>query len=237
MPYKFSIVVPCYNEEKNVPLVVEKFSKAIKRDDMQVVLVDNGSKDNSAKIMKQLQKKHTFIKIVTVTVNQGYGFGILSGLKEADGEYIGRTHADLQTDPKDVMKAFTIIEKEHFPKDIYIKGWRKKRPLFDQVFSIGMGLFESVYLGEKLYEINAQPNIFHRSFFESRENPPYDFALDLYVLYMAQKKHLDIVRFPVYFPARIHGTSSRNTGLAAKRKFIKRTLTFSQKLKASLKDI
>ena len=121
MPYKFSIVVPCYNEEKNIPLLVERFAKAIKRDDVQVVLVDNGSRDDSAKIMKQRQKKHTFIKIVTVKVNQGYGFGIISGLKEADGDYIGRTHADLQTDPKDVIKAFDIIEKEHFPKDIYVK--------------------------------------------------------------------------------------------------------------------
>ena len=90
-------------------------------------------------------------------------------------------------------------------------------------------------MGERLHDINAQPNIFHRSFFESWDNPPHDFSLDLYALYMAKKRKISVVRFDVLFPERIHGTSSWNTGFAAKKKFIKRTLDFSSKLKKRLK--
>jgi len=131
---------------------------------------------------------------VIVKENEGYGFGIASGLLEAKGEFIGYTHADMQTDPADPIKALEIIEKQSNPKECYIKGDRKGRPLFDQFFTMGMSLFETLYLGTKLWDINAQPNIFHRSFFDSVKNScPKDFSLDLYLLYMAKKKGLNVI--------------------------------------------
>lgn len=232
---KLSIIVPCYNESKNIPLILEKFASVIKRDDVEVILVNNGSTDNSQMVLDELLPKYLFSKVVKVEVNQGYGFGITSGLLEAKGEFIGYTHADMQTDPADPLKALEIIEKQPNPTKCYIKGDRKGRPLFDQFFTIGMSLFETLYLGMKLWDINAQPNIFHRSFFDSiKESCPKDFSLDLYLLYMAQKNGLDVIRFDVVFPMRIHGESSWNNGLASKWKFIKRTIDFSVKLKKEL---
>ncbi len=100
-----------------------------------------------------------------------------------------------------------------------------------------MSLFETFYLHTKLYDINAQPNIFPRVFFDEWQNPPYDFALDLYALYMARRKNLKVIRFPVLFPERIYGESKWNTGLKAKWKFIKRTMEFSVKLKKELRNL
>ena len=97
-------------------------------------------------------------------VNQGYGYGILHGLKSCNSEYVGWTHADMQTDPNDVVKAWGIA-KESPEKNVYVKGNRKGRPLGDSFFTWGMGVFESIYMGKKLYDINAQPNIFPKSFF------------------------------------------------------------------------
>lgn len=227
---KLSIVVPCYNEEENIPLILERFSQCIARDDVEVILVNNGSLDKSEQVLEALLPSYTFARTVLVPVNQGYGFGILSGLREARGEFIGWTHADMQTDPNDVLKALEIIEKSG-SKNIYVKGNRRNRPLFDQVFTWGMSLFESILLFLPLWDINAQPNIFPKSFYESWSNPPSDFSLDLYALYMAKKKGLMVKRFDVVFPERIHGESSWNTGLKAKWKFIKRTVDFSVRLR------
>ncbi|MGB5692800.1 MAG: glycosyltransferase family 2 protein [Flavobacteriaceae bacterium] len=232
---KLSVVVPCYNEAKNIPLILSGFDRVIQRNDIEVVLVNNGSTDNSEEVFAALIPDYPFAHLVNVVENKGYGFGVLSGLEKARGEFIGWTHADMQTDPKDVIKALAIIENENNNKNIYVKGDRKGRPFFDQFFTSGMSLFETVYMGERLHDINAQPNIFHRDFFASWENPPHDFALDLYALYMAKKQKIKVVRFDVLFPERIHGTSSWNTSLAAKKKFIMRTLQFSKKLKKSLK--
>ena len=229
---KLSIVVPCYNEKDNIPLILERFSEVINGGDLEVILVDNGSTDGSAQVFEELLPRYSFARTVTVEVNQGYGYGILQGLKECRGEYIGWTHADMQTDPGDILRAYNIIQEERGL--VFVKGNRKGRPLFDQFFTWGMSLFETCYLHERLYDINAQPNIFPRIFYLEWEEPPYDFSLDLYALYMARRKGLKVLRFPVDFPERVHGESKWNTGLASKWKFIKRTLDFSVRLKKEL---
>jgi glycosyltransferase involved in cell wall biosynthesis len=232
---KLSIIVPCYNEAKNIPLILEKFASVIKRSDIEILFVNNGSKDISQELFDQMISKYFFAKVIKIEVNQGYGFGIVSGLRVAKGEYIGYTHADMQTDPADALKALEIIERQPNPKNFFVKGDRKGRSLFDQLFTIGMSLFETIYLSTKLWDINAQPNIFHRSFFESiKDNCPKDFSLDLYLLYIAKKKKLNIIRFDVIFPDRIYGSSNWNVGIASKCKFIKRTIEFSIKLKKRL---
>ena len=180
---KLSIVVPCYNEEKNIHLILEKFDKVIRTDDIEVILVNNGSTDNSEEIFNKLVPKYSFAKVVTLKDNQGYGFGITSGLREAKGEFIGYTHADMQTDPNDVLKALKIIEDQEDSKNCYVKGNRIGRSFLDLFFTLGMSFLESIYLRKNLWDINAQPNIFHKSFFEIISYPPKDFSLDLFLLY------------------------------------------------------
>ena len=228
---KLSVVIPCYDEADNIPLILERFDGIIKRDDIEVVLVDNGSTDSSPEVLNTLLPKYPFAKTIRVEVNQGYGYGIVQGLKVSTGEFIGWTHADMQTDPADLLKALDIIEKRNYAEELFIKGNRKGRPLFDQFFTSGMSAFETLYMGVKLYDENAQPNVFSKKFFETWINPPKDFSLDLYALFMAQKSGLHIERFDVMFPKRVHGTSHWNTGLVSKWKFIKRTVGFSRKLK------
>ncbi|MBF0508715.1 MAG: glycosyltransferase [Deltaproteobacteria bacterium] len=232
---KLSIVIPCYNEQNNIPLILARFAGAITREDIEVILVNNGSTDDSAQILRTLVPRYPFARTVLVPVNLGYGFGIISGLKEATGEYIGWTHADLQTDPQDTVRALDIIETSGNPTNIYVKGKRTGRAWFDNLFTIGMSFFETLYLHKWLWDINAQPNIFHRRLYEQWGEPPHDFALDLFALYMARQYRFELIRFEVIFPERIHGQSSWNTGLKAKWKFIKRTIGFSARLKQDMK--
>lgn len=231
---KLTVVVPCYNEAENIPLILNRFNEVIGKRNIEVILVNNGSTDCSAEVIKELVPEYHFTRTVCVPVNQGYGYGIIQGLKVADGDYIGWTHADMQTDPADIVKAYQIIKKRKDEK-VFIKGNRKGRPVFDEIFTKGMGIFESVYFKMPLVDINAQPNIFPKEFFDSWRNPPFDFALDLYALFWAKQQRLKVVRFAVDFPERIYGESKWNTdGLKSKWKFIKRTLKFSRELKHSL---
>lgn len=231
---KLSIIIPCFNEEKNILLILNSFKKVIIRDDVEVILVDNNSTDDTSEVLKKIIPNFPFARSIRED-NKGYGYAILAGLKEARGEYIGWTHGDMQTPPDDVLKALNIIEAHGNPKNIFVKGNRKGRPIFDQIFTWGMGIFESIYLGKIIYDINAQPNIFHKSFLKKWTNPPGDFSLDLYALYLAKKYSFQTVRFFVHFPKRLHGESSWNTGFDSKWKFIKRTICFSVRLKKIVK--
>jgi glycosyltransferase involved in cell wall biosynthesis len=55
---KLSVIVPCYNEVKNIPLILEKFASVIKRPDIEILFVNNGSKDTSQEVFDQLIPKY-----------------------------------------------------------------------------------------------------------------------------------------------------------------------------------
>jgi glycosyltransferase involved in cell wall biosynthesis len=229
---ELSVVVPCYNEEKNIPLIVDRFAEVAAKDvDVQIRLVDNGSTDNSADVMADLAEKNDFLRITAVEKNQGYGYGIQRGLEDAQGAYLCWTHADMQTDPIDTVRAYEIAQSREDPKSCYVKGDRKGRPFIDSFFTKGMSLFETVLMGTRLRDINAQPNLFHRSLLDRVNDPPDGFSFDLYFYYMAKRLGYDIVRFDVQFSDREHGEAKGGSTLRGKWRLTKRTLSYSLELK------
>jgi hypothetical protein len=169
---------------------------------------------------------------VRVPVNQGYGYGITSGLAEARAAVVGWTHADLQTDPADVLRAMPFFEVTG--QRVMVKGRRYGRPAADRVFTAGMSAFETVLLRRPLRDINAQPTLFSRELLDLWGEPPADFSLDLFALWSAQEHGFEIRRLAVIFAPRKWGASSWNTDWAAKKKFIRRTLDYSLQLRKSL---
>ena len=202
-----SLILPCYNEKDNLVALFERLDLLVKAcDKIEIVLVNNGSNDGSDKVfeLEVSKRNNETFKIVHVKENKGYGFGILSGLRAAKGDVLAVTHADRQTDPMDVLKAYDIYNNKG-QQNLLVKGFRKNRKISEAVFSYGMGLLASMVLGTRLTEINAQPKLFSKSFFDTYEhNAPNDFSLDLYLLYQA-KKHGQIIDFPVYFSKRVAG--------------------------------
>jgi glycosyltransferase involved in cell wall biosynthesis len=230
---KFSLIIPCYNEAANLPLLLDRCKEVAHRPDVEVILVDNGSTDNSPEILVSLLPQYLGCRSVRVEKNQGYGFGILTGLRAASGDILGWTHADMQTDPQDALRGLNLVEK--YGSNSFVKGRRYGRPLGDVAFTVAMSFFETLLLAKPLWDINAQPTMFSRQFFETWNEPPHDFSLDLYAYYQARLTELDVHRFPVLFGERAHGVSHWNVNWAAKRKFIRRTIDFSLQLRKSLK--
>jgi len=226
---KFSLVIPCYNEAANLPLLLERCKELAVRPDVEVVLVDNGSTDSTTEVLENLLPKYPGCRSIRVEKNQGYGFGIVSGLKAAKGEILGWTHADMQTDPQDALFGLELFGK--YGDEIFVKGRRYGRPFMDVVFTFGMSIFETILLTRPMWDINAQPTMFSRNFFESWTDPPDDFSLDLYAYYQAQRCGLKVYRFPVRFGERAHGVSHWNVNWTAKQKFIRRTVDFSLQMK------
>ena len=227
-----SIIIPCYNEELSIPKLIDNCMNII-NNNIEIIIVDNGSIDNTFKILNKSNLPHNIVPI-RIEKNIGYGNGILTGLNHANGEVLSWTHADLQTDLSDVIKGYNLYKKELLNKICVVKGKRKKRNLFDAFFTFLMGLYCSILLGKCLYDINAQPKIFHRSFLEKFEKTPLDFSLDLYVLYFFSLNKINIKSIPVFFNKRQYGVSKGGGTLKGKFKLIKRTLSYIHHLKKSL---
>ena len=234
MSPRLSLVIPCYNEARNLPLLVDRCNAVFRDADAEVILVDNGSTDDTPAVLAKLLAADGPIRTVRVPVNEGYGHGILEGLRAAKGTILAWTHADMQTDPEDALRGLGLFAADADPNALFVKGRRVSRPLPDVFFTISMAAFEMLLLRVPLWDINAQPTMFSRTFFESWRTPPKDFALDLYAYYMARSARMRIRRFPVRFGSRAHGHSSWNVSPAAKLKFIRRTIAYSFNLVRSM---
>ena len=235
-----SLILPCYNEKDNLVALFERLDLLVTAsDEIEIVLVNNGSNDGSDIVFEQevLRRNKEIFKIVHVKENKGYGFGILSGLRAANGNVLAVTHADRQTDPIDVLKAYEIY-RNNGDLNLLVKGFRKNRKISEAVFSYGMGLLASMVLGIRLSEINAQPKLFSKSFFDTHgHDAPNDFSLDLYLLYQA-KKHGQIIDFPVYFSKRVAGEAKGGSGSSfkVKWKLIKRSFKYIFELKRMISN-
>jgi len=228
---QYSLIIPCYNEAKNIPVLLKKIKPLLVNKSIQVVMMNNGSTDDSDSVIDKLKPKVTNFKYVIVPKNKGYGYGIIQGLKASDGDIIGWTHADLQTNPADFLRAITFFDMDQHS---FVKGKRFGRSFMDYFLTFGMSVFETLLFKKRMFDINAQPTVFSKQFFKSLPTPPNDFALDLFFYFHAVQKGLTIRRFPVLFGRRFAGTSSWNTGWLARYKFIKRTIEFSLKLKRNM---
>jgi len=241
--YRLSIVIPCYNEVENLPELFKSLDPLpLKEQGLEIILVNNGSTDGSAAVFDRelAGRDGRVFRLVNVAKNLGYGFGILSGLRAAHGPLLAVTHADRQTDPMDVLKALDMYSKAtaQHQKTLLVKGYRKNRKASEAFFSWGMGLLSSLALGTRLTEINAQPKLFSRSFFQQVDAAaPHDFSLDLYLLYHA-KKSGNIMDFPVFFAPRVAGEAKGGSGSSWKtrRKLIKRILRYIFELRRSVKS-
>ncbi len=205
-----SIVLPCYNEAKSIPDILRRFSQVIGKRPVELILVNNGSFDNTPEVLdKELKNpKYKFARTVLVKKNQGYGYGIMFGLKHCKGDIVSYTHADQQCDPNDVIRAYDELIRQSDIKNVLLKGKRKKRVFSEFIITKGLQVLAFLITWKSFNDINGQPKVFHRSFLEKLNNPPNDFKLDLYIQYIALKNKMKVISIPVDFGRRKHGKSN-----------------------------
>ena len=235
--YVLSVILPCYNESSSIVGIISSIKSALQgRNDVEIILVDNGSTDSTPQVMEQaLQGEHNKqFKTLRIEKNIGYGHGIMEGVRIASGEVIAWTHADLQTDPADVLEAYKIfVDHPEYPNCI-LKGRRVGRNPLDTLFTGGMSILSTLLLREHFSDVNAQPKMFHRNFLEKLTESPKDFSLDLYLLYQARVQKYQILEHHVNFGKRLFGESKGGGTLKGKLRLIQRTWKYMIKLKREL---
>ena len=235
-----SIVVPCYNEGENLPNLIGRFEALAAKSqesaglDWELILVDNGSVDGSDAVFERelARPGREFARVVTVpSPNVGYGHGIMTGLRAARGDVLAWTHADGQTPPADIFKAFAVLARSADPAHTIVKGRRRRRPVKDQLFTLGMQAVATIVLGANLEDINGQPKAFPRTLLDLATAPPVDLSLDLYFFWLAKRSGFAVESFDVDFGAREHGESKWAFNWRSKARNIARSVTFMAALR------
>lgn len=119
---KISIVVGVYNEEENIKPLVEAITKAMKDYDYELIYVDDGSTDNTAKEIRSIDDER--ITLIQLKKNFGQSSAMAAGIDHAEGEYIITLDGDLQNDPSDIPAMLKKLKDEDLD---LVAGIRKKR--------------------------------------------------------------------------------------------------------------
>ena len=111
-----SVIVPCYNEEENVPYFYEELMKLTpffeeKKLTLELIYVDDGSKDGTVSEVKKLNEKDDRVKLVSFSRNFGKEAAIYAGFSKSKGDYVVMMDADLQDPPSLLPKMFHYIEE------------------------------------------------------------------------------------------------------------------------------
>lgn len=221
-----TLIIPCYNEKNNLDEIINKCEKLIKTEVIKIILVNNGSTDGSNLILDKIKNQKIYIH--HIKKNDGYGNGIMEGIKLANTQFIGWTHADLQTNLEDILQ---IIKSLNNQEDLFIKGLRKKRNFTSNILTFFMSVTETVIFQKFLWDINAQPTIFSKQLLEEISNPPKNFMLDLYFYVKAKKLNFEIKRFNVFFYKRKFGKSNWDYNFKNKIKTIIGAIVYSINLR------
>ena len=137
---KISVVVSCYNEEKALPLFYEEMERVRKKDfegivEFEYIFVNDGSKDNTLKIIKELNQKDPKVRYISFSRNFGKEAAMYAGLEAAEGDYVTLMDADLQDPPALLKQMYDAIKNEGYDSVGTRRVTRKGEPPIRSFFA------------------------------------------------------------------------------------------------------
>jgi glycosyltransferase involved in cell wall biosynthesis len=166
-----SVVIPLFNEEESLPELAAWIEKVMIENNFsyEIIMIDDGSKDNSWQVVEELQSKNPYIKGIKFRRNYGKSAALYCGFDVAQGDVVITMDADLQDSPDEVPGLFKMIKDDGFD---LVSGWKKKR--FDPVLS--KNIPSKIYnftvrciTGIKLHDMNCGLKAYRKNVIKSIE--------------------------------------------------------------------
>jgi len=211
---KFSIVIPAYNEHRRIGETLHRVLGHLHEQnwDAEVVVVDDGSRDDTAEIIQGFAAQNPEIRLVSNPGNQGKGYAVRNGMLNARGQILLFTDADLSSPLSEATKLFAALGAG---ADVAIGSrWLdpslqfQRQPLKRRIYSRAFNLYLRVLLGIRFRDTQCGFKAFTRraaeTVFPLQQITRWGF--DAEILYIARKKRLNVVEVPV-----IWGHDERST--------------------------
>lgn len=210
---KFSILIPVYNEEKTLDLILPKvleLKKSSLVDELEVIAVDDCSKDNSLNLLKKYEALGE-IRLIVHEKNKGKGAAIKTAVAEASGDYVVFQDADLEYDPQDLLKMLDFAVRNN--ADV-LYGSRflenRKSPLGRIHYFINAGLttLSNVFTGLSLTDMETCYKMFRGEILKKIVIEEERFGLEPEITAKAakicEKEKLKICEIPISYVPRKH---------------------------------
>ncbi len=206
-----SLVIPCYNEADVIRNTATRLVRVFRDRDvkLELILVDNGSKDATGAIIDQLVADGLPVVKVTVPVNQGYGNGILMGLTATNGKLVGFSCADGQVEAHDVGKVYDVASNLRSPHLVKVRRRFRMDGFTRKIVSIIYNLGTIVMFGGLgSIDINGNPKIMPAEYLRRMNLESKDWFLDAEVMIKAKVLKLPVFEMNVIAQMREGGKSN-----------------------------
>ena len=202
-----SIVISLYNEEESLHELVKWIEDVMQKEGYtyEIIMVDDGSKDGSWRIVKELSEKNKCIRGISFRRNYGKSAALYHGFKAAEGRVVVTMDADLQDSPEEIPEMYRMVVKDGY--DI-VSGWKKQR--FDNKLTknIPSKLYNATarwVTGIKLHDMNCGLKAYRN---EVVKNIEVYGEMHRYIPYLAKNAGFDkITEKPVHHQKRKYGVS------------------------------
>lgn len=159
-----SVIIPFLNEDESLPELISWIERVMQANNYsyEVIMIDDGSKDNSWNVVKELSVKNSNIRGIKFQRNYGKSAALNEGFKAAQGDYVMTMDADLQDSPDEIPALYNMIKEGNF--DI-ISGWKKKRHDNALTKNLPSKLYNYVtgkMSGIKLHDMNCGLKIYRK---------------------------------------------------------------------------
>ena len=129
---KLDIIIPAYNEERNVTLIHDKIEECLKDIDYTLIYVNDGSTDSTYKELKELYKKDKRVKVVNFSRNFGKEAAIYAGLEKSTGDLCALIDADLEQNPKYLKEMYNILIKDEDTDEVAMINTKRTNNTYAQ---------------------------------------------------------------------------------------------------------
>jgi len=192
----FSVVLPAYNEQANIEMAINQVRGFATKNglDCEIIVVDDGSKDKTAQIVKKLALKDKKLNLIRHSKNRGYGAAVYSGLKAAKGDLIFFTDSDLQFD---IAQLGTFLKRIKGYDAVF--GYRPKRSegFKRKLNMLGWKVVTWLFLGLKTKDLDCAFKLFRKETLEAVDVKSQGATFSAELTYNIKKKGFRILELPV----------------------------------------
>jgi len=185
-----SIIIPCYNEEESLPYFIKEMNnimEKMKKQKFELIFVNDGSKDNTLKVLKNMSKDDKRIKYISFSRNFGKEAAMLAGLTHATGDYVAIMDADLQDPPELIEEMYNIITKEEYDcvglRRVSRKGEPKIRSFFARCYYKIINMISDVEIVDGARDFRLMSRQMVNSILKLEENNRYSKGIFSWVGY------------------------------------------------------
>jgi glycosyltransferase involved in cell wall biosynthesis len=213
---EISVVVPVFNEEGNLPVLIPTLVEVLKGlgRSYEMIFVDDGSSDGSRRVLREMASQYPFIRVLRLKENCGLSTALVAGMREARGEKIVTLDSDLQNDPADIPRLLEYLDRYDMAT-----GWRQKREdkWLKKISSKIGNAVRNWLSGEDIQDSACTLRAFKK---ECMKEIPVFNGMHRFLSTLVKMKGYRIVEVPVSHHPRKFGKSKYNIRNRALRSFI-----------------